>query len=92
MQQGPREKLLYVPAIIADKSRPDYLATVDADPSSATYSQAIFFHYLSHELLQCFEAHHTEPICLQVIHRLPMPNIGDELHHSGTSWCFSKGS
>lgn len=26
------------------------------------------------------------PLCsglLQVIHRLPMPNVGDELHHSG---------
>lgn len=37
--KGAREKLLYVPAIVIDKSRPDYLATVDADPTSETYSQ-----------------------------------------------------
>ena len=37
--KGPKETLVYVPAIVADKSRPDYLATVDVDPSSPTYSQ-----------------------------------------------------
>lgn len=26
---------------------------------------------------------------LQVIHRLPMPNVGDELHHSGWNACSS---
>lgn len=26
---------------------------------------------------------------LQVIHRLPMPNVGDELHHSGWNTCSS---
>ncbi len=36
---GPREKLLYVPAVVADGSRPDYLTTVDVDPESSTYSQ-----------------------------------------------------
>jgi len=61
--EGPREKLLYLPAIVADQSRPDYLATVDADPASETYSQ--------------------------VIHRLPMPHLGDELHHSGWNACSS---
>jgi len=25
----------------------------------------------------------------QVIHRLPMPNLGDELHHSGWNACSS---
>jgi selenium-binding protein 1 len=43
--------------------KPDYLATIDADPSSPTYSQ--------------------------VIHRLPMPNVGDELHHYGWNACSS---
>jgi selenium-binding protein 1 len=38
--KGPRETLVYLPLIVADKSRPDYVATVDVDPSSATYSQA----------------------------------------------------
>lgn len=37
--------------------KPDYLATVDVDPNSETYSK--------------------------VIHRLPVPYVGDELHHSG---------
>jgi hypothetical protein len=36
---GPREALIYVPAIVADGSRPDYLATVDVDEGSATYGQ-----------------------------------------------------
>ena len=43
--------------------KPDYLATIDLDPASKTYSQ--------------------------VIHRLPMPNVGDELHHFGWNACAS---
>ena len=40
LTKGDREKLIYVPCIIPDQeSRPDYLATVDVDPESATYSQ-----------------------------------------------------
>ena len=31
---------MYLPLIVADKSRPDYVGTVDVDPSSSTYSQA----------------------------------------------------
>lgn len=60
---GDREKLIYVPAIVADASRPDYLATVDVDDSSPTFGQ--------------------------VVHRLPMPFVGDELHHSGWNACSS---
>jgi hypothetical protein len=40
-RSGSREKLLYVPAIVPDRSRPDYLATVDADPESPHYSQVV---------------------------------------------------
>ena len=36
---GAREKIVYLPCIIPDKDRPDYLATVDVDPDSPTYSQ-----------------------------------------------------
>lgn len=43
--------------------KPDFLATVDVDPNSATYSK--------------------------VIHRLHMPYVGDELHHSGWNSCSS---
>lgn len=61
---GARETIVYVPAIIPDqKSRPDYIATIDVDPSSSTYSQ--------------------------VIHRLPMLEPGDELHHTGWNACSS---
>uniref|UniRef100_M4FCZ6 Methanethiol oxidase n=1 Tax=Brassica campestris TaxID=3711 RepID=M4FCZ6_BRACM len=62
---GPREKLIYVIAVYTGTGRekPDYLATVDVDPSSATYCS--------------------------VIHRLPMPFLGDELHHSGWNSCSS---
>eukprot|EP00798_Chlamydomonas_sp_ICE-L_P019284 gene19284-25927_t len=62
-ENGAREKLLYVPCIVPDASRPDYLTTIDADPESKTYCQ--------------------------VIHRLHMPNKGDELHHSGWNACSS---
>jgi selenium-binding protein 1 len=63
--KGPREKLLYVTALYVGTGidAPDYLATVDVDPASATYSQ--------------------------VIHRVPMPTPGDELHHFGWDTCSS---
>ncbi|GAX80193.1 hypothetical protein CEUSTIGMA_g7631.t1 [Chlamydomonas eustigma] len=60
---GSREKLLYIPVIVPDHSRPDYLVTVDSDPESKDYSK--------------------------VIHRLPFPYKGDELHHSGWNACSS---
>lgn len=59
------EKLLYTVALYAgtDIDAPDYLATIDVDPASPTYSQ--------------------------VIHRTEMPQVGDELHHSGWNACSS---
>ncbi len=63
--KAAREKLLYTVAIYTGTGieKPDYLATIDADPDSPTYSQ--------------------------VIHRLEMPNLGDELHHIGWNACSS---
>ena len=63
--KAPNEKLLYTIAIYTGTGiqKPDYLATVDVDPGSPTYSQ--------------------------VIHRLEMPGIGDELHHMGWNACSS---
>src|SRR3712207_2664985 len=63
--KGEREKLLYALALYTGSTieEPDYLATVDVDLNSPTYSQ--------------------------VIHRLPMPYIGDELHHFGWNACSS---
>src|SRR5437773_5418330 len=58
MRSG-REELAYVVGTYAGTktNQPDFLATVDLDPLSKTYSQ--------------------------VVHRLPMPSAGDELHHFG---------
>jgi selenium-binding protein 1 len=41
LRDGPRERLLYVTCIRRNvlPDKPDYLATVDVDPDSATYSQ-----------------------------------------------------
>lgn len=60
--KGPREKILYVPALTATGTH-DYLATVDADPDSSTYGS--------------------------VVHRLKIPNVEDELHHTGWNACSS---
>ena len=38
-RSGAREKLLYVCCIVPSRARPDYLATIDCDPESETYSQ-----------------------------------------------------
>mgnify|MGYP002478544042 FL=1 len=63
--KGPRERVMYTAAVRvgAGAEGPDYLATVDVDPESPTYSQ--------------------------VVHRLEMPYVGDELHHFGWNACSS---
>src|SRR5690348_14403886 len=63
--KSPPETLAYLTGVYAGTEirKPDYLATIDLDPSSKTYSQ--------------------------VVHRLPMPNVGDELHHFGWNACAS---
>ncbi|MBD2441034.1 selenium-binding family protein [Nostoc sp. FACHB-110] len=63
--KAEREKVLYAIALYTGTGieAPDYLATIDVDPNSPTYSQ--------------------------IIHRLPMPYIGDELHHFGWNSCSS---
>lgn len=94
---GEKEKLLYVPAIVPDQSRPDYLAVIDVDPQSATYQQVETATQKVASLLQsCLNRiaiKEFDPPLLtravaasaKVIHRTPMPNKGDELHHSGES-------
>lgn len=39
--KGPREQIVYLPCIYRNTGtpKPDYLATVDVDPESPTYSQ-----------------------------------------------------
>ena len=63
--KSPSEKLAYVVATYAGtgQKKPDYLAVIDVDPDSKTYSQ--------------------------VVHRVKMPNLGDELHHYGWNACGS---
>jgi selenium-binding protein 1 len=63
--KAEREKVLYTAALYVGTGveEPDYMATIDVDPESPTYSQ--------------------------VIHRTPMPNVGDELHHFGWNACSS---
>ena len=41
-----REKIVYIPCLIPDKDRPDYLSTVDVDPESPTYSQVCIYSLL----------------------------------------------
>ncbi|KAI3997766.1 hypothetical protein MKX01_007653 [Papaver californicum] len=62
---GPKESLLYVTCVYSGTGieKPDYLATIDVNPSSPSYSK--------------------------VIHRMPVPHVGDELHHSGWNSCSS---
>ncbi len=64
-RKSPPEQLGYVLGVYTGTGikKPDYLATIDLDPMSRTYSQ--------------------------VVHRLPMPNVGDELHHFGWNACAS---
>lgn len=38
-KNGSREELLYVICVQPDQTKQDYLATVDVDPKSSTYSQ-----------------------------------------------------
>lgn len=63
--KSPPEQLAYVIGVYSGTpaKKPDYLATIDLNPESKTYSQ--------------------------VVHRLKMPNIGDELHHFGWNACAS---
>ena len=38
-KNGPREEIVYLPAVQPGGDKPDYLATVDVNPHSASYSQ-----------------------------------------------------
>ena len=51
--KGPREKLLYIPCIYRGTAtkKPDYLATVDCDPSSPDYGKVQYLYTL--EPLYC---------------------------------------
>uniref|UniRef100_A0A1B6C6R3 Methanethiol oxidase n=1 Tax=Clastoptera arizonana TaxID=38151 RepID=A0A1B6C6R3_9HEMI len=63
MKNGPKEEIVYVLCIQTDPEKPDYLATIDVNPQSLTYTQ--------------------------VINRLKLKNVGDEVHHFGWNSCSS---
>lgn len=60
-----REKFIYVSCLHTGTGvdEPDFLAVVDVDPESDSYSR--------------------------VVHRMPVPYVGDELHHFGWQVCSS---
>jgi len=62
--QAP-EEVVYVACLYEGTGidEPDFIAVVDVDRDSDTYSQ--------------------------IVHRTPMPNVGDELHHFGFNACSS---
>ncbi|MCS7094486.1 MAG: selenium-binding family protein [Thaumarchaeota archaeon] len=63
--RGPPETIAYVAGLYTGTGlqKPDFLAVVDVDPKSDTYSQ--------------------------ILHRVELPEIGDELHHFGWNACSS---
>jgi methanethiol oxidase len=64
-RQQPPEDYVYVACLYEGTGiqEPDFIAVVDVNPESDTYSQ--------------------------IVHRTPMPNVGDELHHFGWNVCSS---
>jgi methanethiol oxidase len=64
-RQQPPEDYAYVACLYEGTGiqEPDFIAVVDVNPESDTYSQ--------------------------IVHRTPMPNVGDELHHFGWNVCSS---
>ena len=55
-KNGKREKIVYIPCIVASREKPDYLSTIDVDPESTDYGKVIHrthFPYLGDEV------HHT---------------------------------
>jgi selenium-binding protein 1 len=64
-RRQPPEEFVYVACLYqgTGTDEPDFIAVVDVNPESDTYSQ--------------------------LVHRTPMPNVGDELHHFGWNVCSS---
>ena len=53
MQNGPKEKLIYVTCVhrnTPNKDKPDFLATVDVDPTSPTYSQVSIIVHITRDV------------------------------------------
>lgn len=85
MLEGPREKLMYVVCIHTDPNKPDVLSTVDVDPESNNYCQVQFCRLETTDIIiGCISVYLS-----QIVHKLRMPYVGDELHHSGWNICSS---
>lgn len=48
MNNGPQEKLLYVTMLPCDENQPNYMATIDVDPSSNNFQKIIHRLYMPH--------------------------------------------
>jgi len=70
------------------KNKTDYLATIDVDPNSPTYSQ-VTIHFVLHPNFKYILFMSTYICYLQVIFRTSVENVGDELHHFGWNTCSS---
>mgnify|MGYP001234620907 CR=1 FL=1 len=64
---------------------------VKAPPEKVVYTVCIYTGtgIEKPDYLATIDSDETSPTYGQVIHRLSMPNIGDELHHSGWNACSS---
>ena len=63
---GKREKIVYLPCIVPGKDRPDYLATVDVDPESPTYSQVSFSNTFNFLFYVFFTKKRLFPVCISL--------------------------
>lgn len=82
---------MYLPCIYRNTGilKPDYLATVDVEPGSPTYSKVQVLTPDPQLASRSSLSERLSALACQVIHRLPMPNLRDELHHSGWNACSS---
>uniref|UniRef100_A0A915K5I9 Selenium-binding protein 1 n=1 Tax=Romanomermis culicivorax TaxID=13658 RepID=A0A915K5I9_ROMCU len=85
-----KESIVYVSCINPRRDKPDYLAVVDVDDNSPTFCkvQAAFkslHNYLDYVSKMCRNAPLVQPF--QVVHRVHMPGLGDEVHHFGWNHC-----
>lgn len=101
--KGPREKIVYLPCIYSntDIKKPDYLATVDVDPTSKDFCKVkimtnkikILEVWILNNFTFIAISQSIKPIIyvvntsFKVIHRLPALHLEDELHHSGWNAC-----
>ena len=100
MRGGPREELIYMPCICVNTDqagRPDYLATVDVNPESTTYSQVskeivfyqkwrcigLYRHSVHAWVCSCEGMHRPNTVCLYLKEFRETRIKINEAQHSG---------